>query len=1475
MFSHATFGQIAPHVSSNQPRPNSWPRLEGEIVPYPFMPVFVRLNQVLGPLCAWPRSCAVALLLCTALAASAQNEPVAPSQVFDQTIRPLAKEYCLKCHSTKKHKGELDLERFTSFDAVTKHPAIWQRVIEQLVDKEMPPEDEPQPAPAQKLQLLTWARDVVDAIALENAGDPGRVVLRRLSNAEYTYTIRDLTGVESLDPVREFPVDGAAGEGFTNTGQSLVMSPSLVTKYLDAGKEIASHAVLWPDGIHLSAKTTRREWTDESAAEIRDFYRAFADVPADKVEFQGVINVVAALSGPEENGRLPLEEYLTASLQEREALTTGAKTAAVVARERQLNAKYLGALWQVLTGAGSSPLLDGIRARWRAARPADVASLVEEVARWQNVLWKIGKVGLLGNDGGPKLWMEPVTPVVEKQELRLELAAPASGNEVVVYLAAGDAGDGVGGDLVEWRWPRLVSPGRPAILLRDVREFVGVLTERRARIFASTTKFLAAAAEASAAKGDVDFAALAQRHGVDAGVLAVWFDYLGIGAGDTVKLDLFTNQLTDVTNWNFIKGWGSRDTPGLIANSADDQRVRVPGIMMARSVAVHPSATQYAAVGWRSPVAAPVRIEATIYDQECEAGNGFTWSLELRRGRIRQRLASGNTHLPNKRPDSGRGESGPSLEIGPLQDVLVQSGDLISVLIGPRDGDRMNDLTEIKLKLTSLGERPQEWSLTRDVSSDVLAGNPHADHAGNPGIWHFYSEPVVGKYNALAAIPAGSLLARWRSAGTAQEKQQLAGAVQVLLTSASPVAADSPDAVLHRYLTSLGGPFFAGVGAEAMTAAAKVSPPAHSTASAWGLDPGLFGLHPNGSAINASSLSVQAPSCIEIRLPAELFAGSELVTTGRLLPGPVADGSAQVQLLAAKPQALSTLHPGYILAKPGSPAWLRLAQSSREIQRIFPAALCYSKIVTTDEGNAVTLFHREDQHLADLMLDDTQRTQLDRLWDQLHYVSHDALAVLDAYEHLAGVAKSISLERKKKVLSPQFPMEYEVAENPNAPKLERQRQPINDRAAAFQRRLIETQPRHVEAVLEFADRAYRRPLTDREKEEVRGLYRELREMELPHDDAIRQTLAGVLVDPAFLYRSEKPGPGVEPRPVRDWELASRLSYFLWASAPDAELRAAAAAGNLREPAALIAQTHRMLGDPRVRHLATEFGCAWLQIHDFDHLDEKSVRHFPTFAEQRGAIYEESIRFFTDLFQSNRPVLNLLDADYSFLNAALAQYYGIPGVSGAEWRRVDGVRKYSRGGILAQAATLAKKSGAARTSPIKRGNWVAEIILGDKLPKPPKSVPQLPEDEAAGDLTVRQLTEKHTADPRCASCHRRIDAYGYALEGFDAIGRWREKDLGNRLIDTRATVMDGTELRGLDGLRDYLLTRRRAAFLHQFCRKLLGYALGRSVLLSDEPLLKDMQAQLAANDYHVGTAIEMIVRSRQFREIRGSASVADN
>ena len=1402
-------------------------------------------------------------------------------KTYATEVRALVVRTCGECHSEKLAEAEINLLSFATFGDVRKEVRTWQKVGEMLDSGQMPPpEAKQQLSDAERSKLRDWVRRYLKEEAKRFAGDPGPVVLRRLSNAEYTYALRDLTGVDSLQPAREFPVDGAAGEGFTNAGHALVMSPSLLTKYLDAGKDVAEHAVLLPDGIRFSPSTTRRDWTETLLTEIRAFYREFTDGQGgSKVNLQGIVfdtNV---------GGRLPVEKYFAATLAERDALQRGTKTVEAVATERGLRAKYLGGLWKLMTvdrallpdtdgasaetGKSARPtslLIDGLRARWRTAKPEDVPALAAEVARWQQALWRFTSVGHIGKVGGPKAWMEPVAPITARHEMKLKLPAAPEGQDVVLYLSAGDAGDGNEQDFAIWERPRFVSPGRPDLLLRDVRPVSRELAVRRERLFASAAKCLGAAADVSAAQDAVDVKQLAQKHGVEADALAAWLDYLGIGAGGAAKIGTpITRKIETSSGYDFVKGWVGDEALSVVANSSD-QHVRIPGNMAPHSVAVHPTPSLSVVVGWRSPAAATLRIEGQVQHAHPECGNGVVWSLELKRGNSRQRLAAGTAQGPNK------------VKIGPLEKIAVRPGDLVSLVIGPRDGNHSCDLTSIDF---TMNDGTREWNLGREISPEILAGNPHKDSHGNADVWHFYSEPANGSTGHV--IAAGSVLARWQSAASVEEKQRLAEEVQHLLQEGvATLPKESPDIALYRQLTSLGGPLLA----SALKAVS--TPPAGGASddkeSKVGLDPALFGKHPNGSPVEAASLCVRAPSVIEVRLPADLVAGAEFVTTGSLHAETGQEGSVQFQVLTTKPETAKGLqataaietnangpwtsnnrsvsHTTPVVVNDGSAARRRIEAAFDEFRRWFPAALCYTKIVPVDEVVTLTLFYREDDHLRRLMLNDAEAARLDRLWDEMHFVSYDALTLVDALEQLIQYATQ---DADPKVFEPL-------------------RKPFGDRAEAFRRRLVETEPKHVESVLEFAARAYRRPLRQAESVGLRTLYRSLRDQELAHDDAIRLLLARVLVSPEFLYRPERPvadaaSVRANTSSIGDDELATRLSFFLWSSVPDAELREVAASKKLHEPETLTAQARRMSRDARVRRLATEFACQWLHIYDFDSHDEKSEATFPTFSGLRGAMYEESIRFFMDLVQRDGSVLELLDADHTFVNEELAKHYGIPWESSrqtpsadgtrsvpatTEWRRVDGIKQHGRGGILGMASTLSKQSGASRTSPILRGNWVSEVLLHEKLPKPPKGVPQLPDVVPAG-LTERQLIEQHSSVAACAKCHARIDPFGFSLENFDGIGRSRASV--QPPIDTRTKLLDGTEIHGLDGLRSYLLTTRRDDFVRQFCRKLLGYALGRAVELSDEPLLDEIQVRLKANGYRMSVAVEAIVQSPQFTKIR--------
>lgn len=1365
-------------------------------------------------------------------------------------IRPLMQQYCYDCHGGADIvEGDTNLAAMKTWDDVRKQPKVWQKVAEMLGNGLMPPSDAEQPKADERAKLSKWVAGDLAIEAKAHAGDPGRVVLRRLNNAEYTYTIRDLTGVDSLDPAREFPADGAAGEGFTNTGNSLAMSPALVTKYLDAGKEIASHAELLPGGFRFSPHTTSRDWTDDTLARIRNFYAQFTDNGGgSRVNLQGVV------FDTNQGGHLPLEKYLAATLAERAAIEAGKKSVEAAAHDQTVNAKYFGILWRSLHAHNHSLLMDAVRTRWRTAKVGDAPALGADIEAWQRSLWTFSSVGLIGRQGGPKRWMEPVNPITSRQEFKIKIPDSPTEGEVVVSLVAGDAGDGNDSDYVVWQSPRLAAPGRRDLLLRDVRQVAGELKSHRDRIFTRAADYLTAADELSRAEQAPDIHNFAIEHHLDETDLRAWLDYLGVGSGSAVELrDLYTTKLAKVGGFDFITGWGSNDTPLLVANAADKQ-VRIPGIMKPHSVAVHPSPTLRAAAGWRSPISGPVHVEATVTPAHPECGNGITWSLALRRGTTRQQLAA------------GAAQGAAEVKVGPFDRLAVHVGDVLSLSIGARDGNHSCDLTQVGLQITSQAEgNKQTWNLARDVSPNVQAGNPHPDSLGHADVWQFYTEPDVAAATG-PVIPAGSVLAKWQAADS-KARRGLALDLQKLLHGGPPKKADSPDAALYRQLSSLRGPLLAN--ADPSVSRKNNSLPPAMGAAAIGPDPALFGRHPSGRAMDPASICVRAPAVIELHIPADLAAGCELVTSGILDKESGAEGSAQLTIVpgkAARPVGLQrgetitgvrtgiwsngdpkAINSAPILVSGDSQVQRRILASFDEFRQLFPPALCYTKIVPVDEVISAILFYREDDHLIRLMLDENQHRQLDELWDELHFVSRDALTSVDAFNQLLEFATQ---DADPKVFEPL-------------------RKPINDRAAAFRRFLVDCEPKQIDALIDFAGRAYRRPLTDDESQGLRSLYTSLRKEGLPHETAFRLTLARILTGPAFLYRIETPVPGAGQGPVTDWELANRLSYYLWSSEPDEELRQQAAAGDLHKTDVLVAQMQRMLRDAKIRRLATEFALHWLQIDDFEHLDEKSELRFPTFNALRGAMAEESTLFFTDLFQHNGSVLNILDANYTFLNEPLAQHYGIPNVKGAAWRRVEGVQKYARGGVLCQATTLAKQSGASRTSPILRGNWISEVLLGERLPKPPKGVPPLPDDEAATKgLTVRQLVEKHVSDPKCSVCHQRFDAYGFALEAYDAIGRHRDKDLGDRPINTRVKTMDGAEFDGLDGLRNYLLTQRKDAFVHQFCRKMLGYALGRAVLLSDDPLIAEMQSNLAAKDYKIEAAVEAIVRSRQFREIRG-------
>lgn len=1399
---------------------------------------------------------AVALLLAAWAPAGAEEE-------YSKAIRPLLQRYCLTCHSTSQKIGELDLERFSDVAAARRDIQVWPRVIDMVESGQMPPEASLQPSAAERRRILEWARGLLEAEARSRAGDPGRVVLRRLSNAQYQYTLRDLLGVD-LQPAREFPIDGAAGEGFTNTGEALVMSPALLGKYLDAAKGIVRHAVLLPDGFRFSRHSTRRDWTDEILGRIRSFYGRFTEVRRREWMYGDVPLAI-------DFGHLPLEKYVRATLE----LRKHGAGVDEVAKRNGLSRKYLRNFWRVLNGevGGDSFLLERVRSRWRSLSAQDSAKLVTEIERWYEPLWRFNSVGHL-ND-----WLEPVTPLVGKQGFSVSLKSPEQNGPTVLYLWSGDAGDGEDGDYLVWKRPRFEGKPIPVhgdkprpsdlspILLRDLPLVSRTLETTLRKTFADSRRYLAAAARLAGPAPQPELVALAAREGLNPDLLRRWTGYLGIGPPRAGLEKPLSQALENLQKTAQLNGWRTpssgtaptpyQDTAYLVANSGD-QSWQVPGTVPPRSVVVHPTRQRWIGVGWRSPEELAVGVEARVEDSHRDCGNGIEWILKLRQSGLERILASGSLENEER-------------AIRPDQRFRLHRGDELSLLVGSLKHNARCDLTRVDLTVREGAEAGRVWDLADNVIDSVLEGNPHGDAFGNPGVWHFFTlEESPG--DRLRAVAPGSALYRWLDTLSipkpGHRAAEAASQVATLLDSGPPAAADHPDALLYSRITALDGPFLRDVDLAAAGREVESSRSDRPTHPESGVSDGLdgieFGRHPGGQPLDEGSFLVHGPARIRVEVPARIARAYNFVAEAALDSGWGRAGSVQVHAGLEVPQSLQGLVPpvGANDAHPEAnanpePARFpvivgsedtrgRFREAFAAYRQWFPPALCYTQIVPVDEGITISLFHREDRALSRLVLEEEEKKALDRLWHELRYVSRDAFTIADSFEewwNFGAHYKKFSRESRE--------------------------EPIRRRARQFREELRSSESRHLDALLRFAERAWRRPLEAPEKAGVLNLYISLREEGQEHDSALRSLLGRVLVSPNFLYRIEQPAAGVDPQPVSSWELASRLSYFLWSSMPDGELFRLAATGSLRDPEVLAGQAGRMLEHARVRALALEFAAQWLGFREFDRNQGKNERLFPTFSRRRADMYEESVRFFEELFRRDGSVIDILDADYTYLNQELADHYGIPEVSGSEWRRVQGIKRYQRGGVLGMGSMLSKQSGASRTSPVLRGNWIFETLLGNHLPKPPPDVPELPEDERhTQGLTVRQVVERHRSLPGCATCHDRIDPLGLALEGFDAIGRRRTRDLAGRPVDSGVELQPGIEFRDLAGLRTYLLEQRREEFLRNFCRKLLGYALGRSVELSDERLLDEVLKSLERADFRFSAAVATIVRSQQFLNQRG-------
>jgi hypothetical protein len=395
-------------------------------------------------------------------------------------------------------------------------------------------------------------------------------------------------------------------------------------------------------------------------------------------------------------------------------------------------------------------------------------------------------------------------------------------------------------------------------------------------------------------------------------------------------------------------------------------------------------------------------------------------------------------------------------------------------------------------------------------------------------------------------------------------------------------------------------------------------------------------------------------------------------------------------------------------------------------------------------------------------------------------------------------------------------------------------------------------------------RGYRRPVTPANFEKAMKFYRQGR-TEGDFDAGIEMALSAMLVNPQFLFRVEQEPKDIAPKTayrVSDIDLASRLSFFLWSSIPDDELLDLAARNELHKPEAFEKQVRRMLADERSRNLATNFATQWLHLRNLESITP-DLRLFPDFDDNlRKAFRQETELFVESVFRDDRSVLDLLRADYTFLNERLAKHYGVPHVYGSRFRRVELGADHRRGGLLRQGSILTVTSYATRTSPVLRGKWILDNMLGTPPPPPPANVPSLKETTVAASLPIRERLAEHRSNASCASCHRRIDPVGFALEQFDAVGRWRTLDEG-RPVDAVGGLPDGSEFEGVAGLEKALL-QRPELFVRTLIEKLFIFALGRAPDESDAPAIRKIVRDARANNYRFSSLIVGLTTSVPFQ-----------
>lgn len=763
-------------------------------------------------------------------------------------------------------------------------------------------------------------------------------------------------------------------------------------------------------------------------------------------------------------------------------------------------------------------------------------------------------------------------------------------------------------------------------------------------------------------------------------------------------------------------------------------------------------------------------------------------------------------------------------------------------------------------------------SLTTWPSWFFARGDLAAGGAGDESPLVFDDSTLKAESTHHFTYPLGARAGRGRAAAPTAGPSK----VYLTFTSVNPNPGVMPVVVWRnpRVVTRAAAPGRGAPGAGAAAGRGSAGPilstqslksllPAGDAATlSFGTSPDLSSLMPDDFATEGTvSFSIDVPAganVMEFQADAEL--GRDQNAVVRLMISDRPEGSsrdANQRVILGDPQSA-----GYKAFRAGIAEYVSLLppNSNGEANPADkdPAPPPFDSTFNTPEHDAFVLkvkYQRNDRFFTEYMVDDADRARLNQAWNDLFgsWPYHDAYLGMLA-DHFGLKLKSARIQDLDAA---------HIAALPAAARsyLTSLRAHYDEVMRA--QRLA--QPGHLDEALKFASRAWRRPLTIAEKTSLQAFYQKARTVNgLDHDAAIRALLARILVSPAFLYRVETAAHGIE-RTLSGWELASRMSFFLWSSVPDAELRRAAAAGGLTDPAMLARQVKRMTADPKARRLATEFFGQWLGFYHFDEYRGVDTGRFPEFTDDvKAAMYDEAVSTCEYIVRQDRPLKEMLYADYTFLNKPLAKFYGIEKdvKSTDKVVLVEGANAFNRGGVLRLGSVLTTTSAPLRTSPVKRGDWILRRILGTPTPPPPANAGVIPgDDQAFNGLTLRERLAQHKRNATCATCHLRIDPLGFPLEGFDAVGRPRDRYADGKAVDVTGEFADKTTIVGTEGLLKYLQSQDRQV-MTTLSRKMLGYALGRTVMASDRPLINDM-AGAGGNATFSDLAVR-IVTSRQFR-----------